>query len=522
MDRRTLFKGIAATLGVGLLAGLIDATPVSETLEEPSREPILGRRELQAIETSEGAPQYFVLIYVDGLWPGYIEKFRPPNIMSILQRGVYFPDASVGHLTSNTIVSHAVGNAGLYPRRWGIVDYGWRNLYENAELSKIVPKGKAVNPGDYGLIVNYRLPDYILMHYEYQIPSMPSWVKSVFGLDALTAGVSTKQYMATYLAAMDIKIMGRTGDDGYVRPFYKLGPADGLVNDVAISSKEVLTKADQWVAEVSARIIKALRPRYMLINLPDVDLNAHVNGGPGNLADMYDPIMRADEAVGAIVKALDEAGILDKTLIAITADHGFCSAAKFVDPSKVKAELEAKGLSVDLVKGGEGYMSVWLSEPLYKDNSAKRKAAEVVRDMLPDAFSVSYKATFRAGGSALDIYVPVRDDGRNPISRLLKTMEAPQGPDVIAFMGDEVDAYGPDSKIIAGHGGIGWRLQNIPVILAGPGVPKGIVVRTVPYHGPRLVDLAPTFISLAGVNVSYTKDMDGEPILTSPVNLKAL
>lgn len=518
MNRRDLFKTAAAVLGASLLASVTNVEAFDARFGGVDKTPALEAKTLDAVGSSK-TPQYFILIYVDGLWPGYIDKVKPPNIMSLIQRGTYFPNASVGHLTSNTIVSHAVGNAGLFPARWGIVDYGWRNLYEDAELSKIVPYGKAVNPGDYNLIVNYRLPDHIMRHYEYIIPNLPSWVNSVFGIDALTAGVSTKQYMATYLAGMDMKIMGRAEADGYVRPFYKLGPAEGLINDVAIKRGEILAKADEWVAEVATRIIKGLKPRYMLINLPDVDLNAHVNGGPNNLAEMYDPIMRADKAVGAIVNALAEAGILDKTVIAITADHGFCSGDVFLPPGEVKAALEAKGYKVDLAKGGEGYMSIWLSDPLYKDNDAKRKAARIVKDMIPQAYSVAYRADFRVGGSDMHIYVPVKDDGRPEVSSLLKTMEAPQGPDIVVFMDDEVDSYDPESKYIAGHGSAGWRLQNIPLILAGPGVPRGLVVNTAPYSMPRLVDIAPTFIQLSGLNVEYAKSMDGQPIFKQPSDL---
>lgn len=513
MNRRDFIKIASVTLGAGVLSATIGVKSFQDYFGGYT--PATGSAQSTSSATvnkpvTPGTPQYFFLIYVDGLHPVYIEKFKPPNIMSLISEGTYFPNAFVGHLTSNTIVSHAVGNAGLYPARWGIVDYGWRNIYDDPALNQIVPKNKAIDPGNYNLIVNYDLPSKIRRHYEHSLPSFPLWLKSNFP-DALTVGISTKQYMATYLANMDIRIMGKTTQDNYVVPYYQLGPAEGLVNDVMIRSDEVLTKADNWVGEVAGRILENLRPRYMLLNLPDVDLNAHRNGGPATLDQMYQPVMNADRVVGEFVDRLKNMGIYDKSVIVITADHGFSANYDYVNTDEIKNGLESKGLKVDLIRGASGYMTIWLSDPYFKDNSSKKAAADYVKQALPEANAVFYKASFNVGTDTVYHYVPVKDDGRPQYPQLLKTMTTPAGPDVIAFFGDEMSAY---NKYVANHGGAGWLVQNIPIIIRGPGVPRGMVVETVPYSGPKLADIAPTFISLVDSSDSAISRFDGKPIFS--------
>ncbi|MEM0373779.1 MAG: alkaline phosphatase family protein [Sulfolobaceae archaeon] len=505
MNRREFLKIASLVLGSSILSATVSIKTFREYFTNYTTDS--SNNSIQKVIDS-GDIGYYFLIYVDGLSPVFIEKFNPPNIMNIISEGTYFPNAYVGHLTSNTIVSHAVGNAGLFPSRWGIVDYGWRNIYDDPDLNQIVPEYKAVNPGDYSLIVNYDLPSKIRRHYEYDLPSFPLWLKSTFQ-DALTVGISTKQYMATYLANMDIRIMGKTTQDGYIVPYYQLGKADGLVNDVTIKSSDLLTMGDNWVIKVVERILENLRPRYMLINLPDVDLNAHINGGPGSLDSMYQPVMNADKVIGELINKLKTLGIYDKSLIVITADHGFSTNYDYIDPNQISNDLANKGINTDLVRGASGYLTIWLSNPDFKDNDKKRTAANYLKENIPNVIAVFYKARFNVGGNIIENYVPVKDDGRSNYVQLLKTMLCEQGPDIIVFFGDEMSAY-PSYK--GNHGGAGWLVQNIPIIIRGPNVPKGMVVETLPYSGPRLVDIAPTLVSLTNSNDKYLSEFDGKPI----------
>jgi hypothetical protein len=512
MNRREFLKKVS--LGViGTSLGVYAIKSFSDYFESNTTS-VKSENSTQPFNSAyNGIPQYFFIIFIDGLSPIYINKFNPPNLMKIISESVYFPNAYVGHLTSNTIVSHAVANTGLFPKRWGIVDYGWRNTYLDENLSKIVPYGKAVNPGDYNLIVNYRLPDLIRAHFENDLPSFPYWLKSIYS-DALAVGISTKQYMATYLIGMDIRIMAKN-DNGNLVPFYQLGQAQNLVQDVIISSKDLLSKGDNWVIEVSKRIVENLKPRYMLINLPDVDLNAHIQGGPSTLDYMYNIVMNADRVLGEFIDSLKILGIYNKSAIVITADHGFSANFDYVDPKDIANFLSSKGISTDLVRGGSGYLTIWVSDPQYKDNNKLESAANALKSYFDQKITgIFYKGRFVIGDKIIFNYIPVLDQGRAEYVTLLDTMTCEQGPDIVIFYGDEMSGY-PSYK--GNHGGAGWNVQNIPIIIKAPNLPKGIVIETTPYKGPRLVDIAPTLISLGG-DKNYINYLDGKD-LTEVINI---
>ncbi|MCP4139515.1 MAG: sulfatase-like hydrolase/transferase [Chloroflexi bacterium] len=82
---------------------------------------------------------------------------------------------------------------------------------------------------------------------------------------------------------------------------------------------EFVNDRDSVVASVAAPII-AEGFDLMLIHLPLVDLLGHEYGwlSPNYFVGTH----RADEAIGMILSALDEAGIRQGTLIIVTADHG--------------------------------------------------------------------------------------------------------------------------------------------------------------------------------------------------------
>lgn len=106
-----------------------------------------------------------------------------------------------------------------------------------------MPKNKAIDPGDYDLIVKEDLAGKIRRQYETRLPSFARWVKTRYS-DALTAGVASKRYLATYLTHMDIRLMGRYTESNTIEPYYQLGKAEGLLKDLVIDRKDELKKLD--------------------------------------------------------------------------------------------------------------------------------------------------------------------------------------------------------------------------------------------------------------------------------------
>ena len=87
-------------------------------------------------------------------------------------------------------------------------------------------------------------------------------------------------------------------------------------------------------------------------------------------------------------------------------------------------------------------------------------------------------------------------------SGLLAYFRARRAGDVVVFAAPGWDF---NTVLSAGHGGLNASEMLVPMLLAGPGVPKG----TVPFA--RTVDLMPTLLELLGKNVP--DGLDGESVL---------
>jgi arylsulfatase A-like enzyme len=78
---------------------------------------------------------------------------------------------------------------------------------------------------------------------------------------------------------------------------------------------------------------------------------------------------------------------------------------------------------------------------------------------------------------------------------LLATLQNTHQPNVVAFCRRDATFSSATSGWKADHGGNGWHSQQIPLIIAGPGVRSG----TVDWQPAQLIDVAPTALQLLGV-----------------------
>jgi arylsulfatase A-like enzyme len=255
----------------------------------------------------------------------------------------------------------------------------------------------------------------------------------------------------------------------------------------------------------------------------------------------------ADEQVGKMIAALKARGLLDETLVVITADHAaqtgrqfngrfdtfppgvpdsnLCDPATgstglrsdcnwyygrdadeiYLDPSPAIAELSdaltpAGGATNLRFSYQDGHVGAWLN-----DSSRERKL-EAARAML-DLPGVI--ASFRLNDDADDY----RLVGTNRMGfrdllwfwthgpQLVDTMAAPYGPDAVALLETDV-TYG----VMGDHGGHNRLVQNIPMVFYGPGVGSGDSRKEL-----RLVDVLPTILETMGIDYDEN-DVDGEAV----------
>lgn len=88
---------------------------------------------------------------------------------------------------------------------------------------------------------------------------------------------------------------------------------------------------DEIWTEAACRVIRERKPRLLALHLLNLDSTHHRHGPktpPG-----YTAAALTDALVGRVLKALDDAGIRDRTAVFVVADHGFAAVEKSLRPN---------------------------------------------------------------------------------------------------------------------------------------------------------------------------------------------
>jgi len=102
---------------------------------------------------------------------------------------------------------------------------------------------------------------------------------------------------------------------------YNWGGIGYLFEKEAVSTIVHNAEADgDFFADTAAIIIKTQKPALTFVHLSEPDEVGH-NIGHGTPA-YYEELKRVDRRIGAIVKAVKDAGIENETIILVTSDHG--------------------------------------------------------------------------------------------------------------------------------------------------------------------------------------------------------
>jgi hypothetical protein len=64
-------------------------------------------------------PSRVLIVVMDQMRPGYVDQFDMDNVRRLQHRGVDYRRAYLGHMASETVVSHNVMVSGLYPKHMG-------------------------------------------------------------------------------------------------------------------------------------------------------------------------------------------------------------------------------------------------------------------------------------------------------------------------------------------------------------------------------------------------------------------
>jgi hypothetical protein len=311
-------------------------------------------------------PDHVVIIVLDQARPDTIDRYGMKNVQRLQAQGKNFPNALVGHMAAETVISHNVITSGQFPKHMGWTNEVYRdvgNVLSGGEGAYYVTSSMSCN--------QFRT---LIQHGGYD--KLQDYIDDEFGEGASCASISQKRTSACtsgWTRSMDagdiifqIRNSGVSSCDGrpgWRVPEYANGPAGffdlsscsrwytwqqaGAYGTGGMSPANIYPLdgnrfvpgfdpahlgGDTWSADAAIRVIQN-DPNWhgMMVSLGAIDKMGHmwgpedtVTGPPGSdrqVSHLPFAARNADKQVGRIVDALEQRGLDDDTLIVITADH---------------------------------------------------------------------------------------------------------------------------------------------------------------------------------------------------------
>lgn len=149
--------------------------------------------------------------------------------------------------------------------------------------------------------------------------------------------------------------------------------------DKSFRAKGAAAQDQIWTA-AAVHLIRTRLPNLLLLHLLTTDSVQHRHG-PQTLA-AYTALALADSHVGDIVRAVEAAGLRERTTIVVASDHGFARPFKLVNPNVVfrKAGLQRPGprrRAQAMSQGGTAF--VYLTAPETRDED-RATVIELLRE----------------------------------------------------------------------------------------------------------------------------------------------
>jgi predicted AlkP superfamily pyrophosphatase or phosphodiesterase len=500
-------------------------TPVSATEIKPIEpvpsatvdiEPTLTRAP-EVIPTAPAAslPQaeYLVLIVLDGCRPDYLEGANLPNLAELTASGISYNKAWTGFLENNTPAAHTAISTGSYPKVNGIPGFKWANLatgesfnpttleaVQQGEMAKIVA-GTGV-PTLAGLLKQSN-PNYFVA----ALSSLKPYAAQGLGMgpsDFVWYGEFTPE-QSTETPEPEAFISGTLQTREL--PGHQPAGALFLEPDLAAFSVQKEGDTNRFALKMAHVLFQKVRPRVLLLNLPETDEIGHTAGGVKSAQPMRDVLEATDQALGELMALYRQAGLFEKTLWIVTADHGMTVNRKNIRAKDLLNDFNLSEKSNELL-----LPTIRLGKPERADAIAKQLA----RLEMPGILGVYVRHQSEKGY----LYQPVDatlallpPDLNRAYLYLLDTYAGPYSPDIVLTTNEQVVFQDGKKKSPGSHNLINWSDQHIPLLISGPGVVRGRVSQA----PARLVDLLPTITHLMGLQRGKMSGIVLADALTTPL-----
>jgi hypothetical protein len=302
-------------------------------------------------------PTRVVQIVLDQLRPEFIEAFDMEHVQALMAGGAHFENAYLGHMASETVISHNVMTSGLFPKHMG-----WSDEWYRDTKGLLGPRNGRYVTGS----MSQEQFDTLIEAKGY--PKLADYLKAEYP-DRVVAAIGSKGYAVhtyggpgadmriTYSSRMDCGGVPTRGPAGPGVPSYLTDPlctGRFSINSDRAHDHGTTTTApawmypteghrdipgedpahlggDVWVADAAFEVMDHEDWSGLLLTFGGIDKAGHMWGGlndvppyPGADADthMAEAARVADEQVGRIMDKLEADGLLDETLVVLTTDHG--------------------------------------------------------------------------------------------------------------------------------------------------------------------------------------------------------
>ena len=272
------------------------------------------------------------------------------------------------------------------------------------------------------------------------------------------------------------KVLAEGSDEG----FYKGSPS---------------MKDQQWTA-AAAHVIKERKPHYMAIHMLVCDTIHHKYGAQSFAS--YAAVAQADAQVREVLRALDEAGIREKTTVFIVSDHGFETITKLLLPNvlfrkegllNVSTSLRITKARAQIISEG-GTAMVYFTDPAMASQD-RDKALELLKDREGIA-EILRPEQYAAYG----LPDPSKNQG---MGDLVLVAKPGYGFSNTAHGDDFVMPVVLGTQNVGIHGCIStYEKMNAAFIASGRGVKAGVKLSRVVDN----IDVAPTAAHLLGLRMA--------------------
>jgi hypothetical protein len=296
-----------------------------------------------------------------------------------------------------------------------------------------------------------------------------------------------------------------------------------------IGSFPHVTPPDDYIMDAALRIIAHEDPEVMYVLLGSMDNAQHYMGNATSLdewddqgtastwddvnlvnelatrEEVLDVARDADHQVGRLLDFLEARGTLDTSFVVLAGDHGQVThppaAVQLVTPLR-RAGISPEELAFFSGTSLAGVYDLDEETAQVVGEILEEWAIVIDRQEMQSGVDLTTGKTLALPGELLSEFWVEQDDS-SEINYRWPALFAFM-PDNEQFIIERGQAFPAVSRMIGGHGGP--AMQHVPLIMAGPGIPIGVVR----YEHVRTHQIVPTLYQL--LDIPAPASVDGAPL----------